>query len=162
MGGKLPLTPSRNSTIGCNQSERNRTVTYEEKIDHLIELFKELFNCRHWEIYRRVLAVEFMPEGADGYCNIDYKYMTANIDIQAGLDDKRLLRVVAHEMAHVLLAPISMAGNYAIECVSENKKAHIEQLLNVAQEQVCELLSRGLMLVDEVADALKEAKEDGI
>lgn len=135
-------------------------MTYEEKVNKLIQAGIEIMSLRHWEIQFRVLHRGFMPSESDGYTVLNHSYLTASIDICEGLDDRRLTHVVLHEMVHVLLSPVDMAKSYMLAHIGGKLNLREEQQADQAQEMVCQLLARGLYSLEAIVDLLKE-QEDG-
>lgn len=142
-------------------------MSYEEKVDALIQACREMFCLDGWDVYRRILPSDRMPtdgkgDGADGFANIDHKYRVAHISIAEGLDDKRLVHVAVHEMIHVLLSPMSMACSYMVEYIKGPARSREEQGLEIAEEHVCQMLAMGLArlaILQELIDGTESVDE---
>jgi hypothetical protein len=131
-------------------------VTYKDKIHALTDYFQDLLQLNHWDIYSRTLPSEFMPAGSDGFCKVQHSYLIATIDIAEDLDDDRLTRVVAHEMAHVLFSPMDSAAADTIGLLSEKQRPREATIYHHAAEQVTQMLSKGLSQLEGPFLALKE------
>lgn len=116
---------------------------YFERTEELTAKYMELFGLS-WNVYLSVKPQHKMPEGADGYIDINYPYIKAYIDIVEELDPQRLERVVSHEVAHILLAPMADVFYRVVERTPKGERKWLTELFDAAQEQVCELLSRGV------------------
>jgi Zn-dependent peptidase ImmA (M78 family) len=131
-------------------------VTYKDKIHALTDHFQDLFRLNHWDVYVRTLPSELMQDGADGYYHAQHSYLVAKIDIAEDLDDERLVRVVAHEMAHVLLSPLDSAVASTIQLLPEKMRERESIAYNHAEEQVIQMLSGGLSQLASIINQLKE------
>jgi hypothetical protein len=132
-------------------------VTYKDKIHNLTDYFQSLFHLQAWDVYTRVLPAEHMPiKNSDGYYHAQHSYLTAKIDVAEDLDDERLVRVVAHEMAHVLFSPMDSAFASSLELLDEKKRERESIAFTHATEQVIQMLSKGLSQLEGPFLALKE------
>lgn len=127
----------------------------EAKVDRVIAYAKKIYSLEQWHIYRRVWddKVETPDEGySDGYCRPNTKYLMATLDVAGDLDDERLVHVVMHEMAHVLLAEMAIDASKAVDALPKKERKPYRWMLDRGEERVCEMLARGVLSSISVED----------
>jgi hypothetical protein len=121
---------------------------------------RKLFGLDEWEICVKLVK---HPGGDDvereGHCALNYRYLTATIELNETMEEDGLRSTLMHEMLHIVLAPIEQAHDRITELVKKGLRRHVAELMDDGIEQTIERLRRALQR--EIKPAAKTASENG-
>jgi hypothetical protein len=112
-------------------------------VDDNINELMDKFGIPHWNL---VIDYDLRDDHATGECTwrVDYNSATISLDVDAFKDEAHVLKVLRHELFHILLAPYSVVQNALGPLLEQDpiRKAMIESVWVHSMEQAIINLER--------------------
>ena len=105
---------------------------------------RTLFGLEAWEISVKLVRAPDDDLEKEGHSVINYRYLSARIELCESMSDEGKRHILMHEFLHVVLAPLEQTHSRIRELVKTKRREHLDELFADGLEQTIERLTRAL------------------